>query len=259
MDRPVVMQGIQYNGTSTNFQFTEQLSSITNNKNIASVIVKYLPPHLLKINVSIGGCLMFSFHANDLAAAHASGRNLLEAVMVDTAPVIIPVADACNMMHDLDFVYDEVAIGIKEEYEMVPETKQLPRFGEMCCFYTGNVDSDFCECDIHQGVPLYYETEDTGAQVRLVTKPVLLTCPTLEFELSEKGKTDEIYEVPYWQRKVFDTDDPAYLARCAAKYRLTPISFASVDLAVSRGKPFEARIVNIMRVSNGFAGRAFSY
>lgn len=253
----VVMKRGSYLGTSRMFRFSEELGSVTNQMNIASVKIRELPPNLVQINVVIGKSRMFSFDATDLADAYTNESNLLESVMVDINPILIPIADASYMIHELEFVYDHAAIGLIEEYEMVEETLRLPKFGKERYIYTGDVDDDFMECNIECGVDLTYETVKTGALTRSVTKPVVLQSPTLEFQLYRKS-ADKAYEVPFWQRMTVEPQDP-WIPEFASNHRLTPVHHASLDLALSIQQPFEARLENIMRVTGGYAGRAYCF
>lgn len=259
MAGPIVFKGIQYPANSHSCVFRENLSlMIPKDTNITALFVHELPPDLIRINVVIGFSCMFSFDVDALASAHATGTNLLHAIEVDRVAVIIPVADAYYMINSVEFVYNPVTIALQEQYEMVDETVEVPQLGEQCSIYTGNLnDSDIFKDHVVTGHHILYDYVETGRQVRVATEPVMVNCPSLLLHVSPKSSRPA-YNIPFWQHLVLKSDDPC-LSQIERNFRMTPVCHSSLHLAMSSSDRFRAKLVNSMRVGDGFAGKVFSF
>jgi hypothetical protein len=114
--------------------------------------------------------------------------------------------------------------------------------------------------DYHYGRRVHRKTVPTGRQVSKVIKGGSVVIPGLMFDVIPSDPTNSFVALNVWETITIDaTFDEAYIRRLVDKYHLhVPDGSDVVEMAKS-GKPFTAKVQNIINFNQGIAGKVYVF
>lgn len=222
-----------------------------------------IPRQLKYMNINIGASRAFSFTLQDLISAQQADVDLLSMLRSSDDDVIVPIEDAKYMQVELSFRFDADLVSAQETFETVDEILRVPVFGATDTWIwvdSGEGDGDG-DGEYHQGTVVTFDDKLVSVRKPM---PFTVEMPILTLKLTEGGSlSDAASSPPSYTREFWDllTIDPAVTTlelahRYATNHRLRPLNHDTLQQAMDRGVPFEARIVNILRVQEYMAGLA---
>lgn len=238
-----------------------------NSLNIHEIYISDIPKELSKMYILIGHMVIYSFSHGELIKAQRLNSNILESISIkDKGAVTVPINDAYYQYTDIEFVFDKECVMKEEIAEIVDEYIDVPHFGKECTIYQGDKDDykdDLYPSEkLYSGVEVSYTLEKSGNKIREIIKGANIKTPLLRLELKESYLKGNIcnYNINFWERIIIDPLSLSWsLDNLIVKYKLTPVYLKNIDEAISKGKPFLAKVMNYIIVQEHMAGKGIYF
>lgn len=212
---------------------------------ISKLVLVDVPDNLVKVHVWAGGSHLMSFDRKDFC----EGKNVFQEGF--------PVSACWAFYIDLKFEYDGDYVLTNEVTEMVDEYEEVVEHSNTEEeFYDTLGDRYYLGCRVHR------KKVPTGRQVPKVLKGATVYVPQLDFEVKKSDTySGEQVLMHIWETIKIDParDDEPYLRRLTEKYKLHMEDGSCVFERLKLGKPFEAKIENIIRIKDGMVAKVFLF
>lgn len=204
-----------------------------------------VPECLMKVHVYGGGGHLMTIERKDFC----DGKNVF--------PEGFPLSLAWGFYIDLKFVYDDAYVLANEVSKMVDEYEEVVEQSD-----TEEEFYDSWSNEYHHGYRVHRRQVPTGRKVSEVVEGAKVSVPQMDFVTvkSERDRSEQ-FILRVWEDITIDParDDEPYLMRLKEKYKLHMADGSCVFEALKAGKPFKAKVENMIRFNDGFVGKVFCF
>lgn len=221
---------------------------IPRQEDIVSFILEDIPEHLVKVHVyTCGNMHAMTFEKQDLVESN----NLF--------PQGFPMSLVWGVYVDLKFEYDKNYVEANEVSEMVDEYEEVVEHSD-----TEEEFYDRWMEEYRQGFRVHRKQVPTGRKVSKVIKGAKVMMPRLIFNTikSEKDVLNGRFRMPVWDTITIHPDkyEEEHVQQLIDKYKLhIPGSRNDILEMLRMGKPFEAKIENILNFGSGAVGKVYYF
>lgn len=220
---------------------------IPRHHDIVSFVLEDIPVHLVKVHVHIGNGHAITFDKDELVEY----KNLF--------PQGFPMSLSWGLYVDIILEYDKEYVYANEVRTMVDEYEEVVEKSE-----TEEEFYDDWNEEYRHGYRVHREKVPTGQKISKVVQGATVMTPHLVFHTVESTLDAKkgTFSLPVWQNITINPagDNEEYVQRLVDKFKLhIPGSEANVVEMLKAGKPFDAKIENVIRFTGGFAGKLYIY
>jgi hypothetical protein len=222
-------------------------SDIPRGHDIVSFVLEDIPDHLVKVHVHIGNGHAITFDKVELV----EHKNLF--------PQSFPMSLSWGLYVDIVLEFDKEYALANEVTEMVDEYEEVVEHSD-----TEEEFYDHWSEEYRHGSRVHRKQVPTGRKISKVVERAKVMTPRLVFDTveSERDVNKGSFILPVWESITINPvrDDEEYVQSLVDKYKLhIPGSEANVVEMLKGGKPFDAKIENLIRFTGGFAGKCYVF
>ena len=228
-------------------QYSDKPRVIPSGHDIVSFVLEDIPEHLVKLHVNVCNQHVITFDKHELVEQN----NLF--------PQGFPMSLSWAVYVDIILEFDKDYVLANEVTEMVDEYEEVVEHSD-----TEEEFYDHWSEEYRHGSRVHRKQVPTGRKISKVVERAMVMTPRLVFDTveSERDVNNGRFLLPVWESITINPvrDDKEYVQRLVDKRKLhIPGSTVNVVEMLKAGKPFDAKIENMINFGNGFAGKCFVF